>query len=54
MERRISVVARIPLELKQAIEASARANRRSTVKEIQVLLERAVAPVSEQTQVEAH
>jgi hypothetical protein len=45
MERRISVVARLPLELKQAIEQSARANRRSVVREIQTMLERCVATV---------
>jgi len=44
MERQTAVLVRIPIGLKQAVEASARANRRSTVKEIQWLLERAVAP----------
>ena len=44
MERQTAVLVRIPIGLKQRVEESARANRRSTVKEIQVILERGVAP----------
>jgi hypothetical protein len=53
MERDSFLHVRVPLELKQRVEESARANRRSVVREVQVLLERAVTPVPEQTQLEA-
>jgi hypothetical protein len=42
MERQTSVHVRIPLDLKQRVEESARANRRSVVREIQTMLERCV------------
>jgi len=44
MERQTAVLVRIPLALKERVVESARANRRSTVKEIQWLLEKAVTP----------
>ena len=53
MERQSSIHLYIPLALKERIAASARANRRNVAREIQVLLERAVTPVSEQSHVEA-
>jgi hypothetical protein len=54
MERQAFLHVRIPLELKQLVEESARTNRRSVVREIQTMLERCVTPVSEQPQTEAH
>jgi hypothetical protein len=53
MERDSFLHVRVPLALKERVAESARSNRRSIVREIQVLLERAVAPVSEQPQAEA-
>jgi hypothetical protein len=53
MERQSSIHLYVPLALKERVEASARANRRSVAREIQVLLEQAVAPVPVQTQAEA-
>ena len=44
MERDSFLHVRVPLALKQRVEESARQNRRSVVREIQVLLERSVAP----------
>jgi hypothetical protein len=42
MERDAFLHVRIPLDLKQRVEESARANRRSVVREIQTMLERCV------------
>jgi hypothetical protein len=53
MQRDSFLHVRVPLELKQRVEESARANRRSIVREIQVLLERAVTPAPELPQTEA-
>lgn len=43
MERQTSIHVRVPLALKERVEASARENRRSVVREIQTMLERCVA-----------
>jgi hypothetical protein len=53
MERDAFLHVRIPMDLKQRVEESARTNRRSVVREIQVLLERAVTHVPNQPQAEA-
>ncbi len=42
------LLLRLPSELKTRVEESARANRRSTVKEIQVAIERHVAAQPEE------
>jgi hypothetical protein len=52
MERDAFLHVRVPLALKERIAESARSNRRSLVREVQVLLERAVSHVPDQPQVE--
>ena len=44
MERDSFLHIRVPIELKERVAESARTNRRSIVREVQVLLERAVTP----------
>jgi len=39
MDDRISILVRLPRDLKQQVEEIAQSNRRSTVKEVQVALE---------------
>jgi hypothetical protein len=53
MERQSSIHVRVPLALKERVEESARSNRRSVVREIQVMLERCVTTAPEQPQTEA-
>ena len=52
MDQQTSIHVRIPIELKQRVEESARTNRRSVVREIQTMLERCVAAVPAQPQLE--